>query len=133
VELASLTEDDFIRIMTEPENALTRQYQALVGAENVELSFTDGAIRTIARVAAQANDRVENIGARRLQTVMATLMEEILFDLPKGPAGPEVGRTVARSDGRSESPPEPLVIDEALVQERLGKVLGDDDLRRYIL
>jgi ATP-dependent HslUV protease ATP-binding subunit HslU len=133
VELASLTEEDFIRIMTEPENALTRQYHALVAAENVDLSFTEGAIRTIARMAAQANDRVENIGARRLQTVMATLMEEILFDLPKGTGGEGDGRTVGRSVGRSESPPESLVVDEALVQERLGKVLGDDDLRRYIL
>ncbi|HEX9165363.1 MAG TPA: AAA family ATPase, partial [Gemmatimonadales bacterium] len=126
VELASLTEDDFIRIMTEPENALTRQYHALVGAENVDLTFTDGAIRAIARVAAQANDRVENIGARRLQTVMATLMEEILFDLPEGQTG-------GRADGRTGGELKRLVVDEALVQERLGKVVSDDDLRRYIL
>jgi ATP-dependent HslUV protease ATP-binding subunit HslU len=124
VELTSLTEDDFIRIMTEPENALTRQYQALVGAENVDLTFTEGAVRAIARIAAQANERIENIGARRLQTVMATLMEEILFDLPAG-----VGE--GRKGG--EAPRRPMVIDEDLVHERLGRVVADDDLRRYIL
>src|SRR5262249_31077714 len=72
VELTPLTEADFVRIMQEPENALTKQYQALVGAEGASLEFTDDGIREIARVAAQANERMENIGARRLHTVMST-------------------------------------------------------------
>ncbi|HKP28261.1 MAG TPA: ATP-dependent protease ATPase subunit HslU [Gemmatimonadales bacterium] len=114
VELSPLNEADFVRIMTEPENALTRQYRALVGAEQVELEFSDDAIHAIARIAAETNSRVENIGARRLQTVMATLMEDLLFDLPKE----GLGR---------------VVIDAKIVEEKLGKVAGDDDLRRYIL
>lgn len=115
VELLPLTEADFIRIMVEPENAITKQYQALVAAEGVELQFDDEAIRAIARLAAKANERVENIGARRLQTVMSTLMEEVLFDLPNAAA------------------PRQLRIDAATVEERVGKALEDDDLRRYIL
>src|SRR5213075_1360028 len=78
VELQPLTEQDFIRIMTEPENALTKQYQALVAAEGVELEFTADGIAEVARVAFMANDRMENIGARRLHTVMSALMEEVL-------------------------------------------------------
>ncbi len=114
VELSPLSEADFVRIMTEPENALTRQYRALVGAEQVELEFTEDAIHAIARIAAETNARIENIGARRLQTVMATLMEDLLFDLPRpGPAR--------------------VVVDGAMVQEKVGRVAGDDDLRRYIL
>ena len=114
VELTPLTEADFIRILTEPENALTRQYQALVAAEGVALSFADDAITEIARLAQQANDRMENIGARRLHTVMSTVMEDILFELPE------------RADKE-------IRIDGAMVRERLAKVIGDDDLRRYIL
>ena len=115
VELQPLTEADFIRIMVEPENAITKQYQALVAAEGVELQFDDDAIKAIARLAAKANERVENIGARRLQTVMSTLMEEVLFDLP------------------NEAAPRHIRIDAATVEERVGKALEDDDLRRYIL
>src|SRR5574338_714874 len=85
VELTPLTEADFIRIMTEPENALTRQYQALVAAEGAELEFTPDGIAEVARVAWLANDRMENIGARRLHTVMASLMEDVLFELPNYP------------------------------------------------
>jgi ATP-dependent HslUV protease ATP-binding subunit HslU len=114
VELQSLTEDDFVRIMTEPENALTKQYAALVGAEGVELEFTADAVREISRVACLANDRMENIGARRLHTVMATLMEDLLFQLPEG------AKERMRFDG-------------AMVRERLASVVEDDDLRRYIL
>ena len=114
VELQPLTEQDFIRIMTEPENALTKQYQALVAAENVELEFTADAVAEVARMAWVANDRMENIGARRLHTVMATLMDELLFDLPK--------------DGIKR-----VTIDAAAVKERLAAVMEDDDLRRYIL
>ena len=83
MELQPLTEQDFVRIMTEPENALTKQYQALVAAEGAELEFTAEGIAEVARVAFMANDRMENIGARRLHTVMAALMEEVLFELPE--------------------------------------------------
>ena len=114
VELTPLTEADFIRIMTEPENALTRQYAALVAAEGAELRFTPDAIAEIARVAFVANDRMENIGARRLHTVMSTLMDEVLFELP----------------GLSEKE---IVFNAERVRERLAKVIGNDDLRRYIL
>jgi len=114
VELTPLTEKDFVRIMTEPENALTKQYQALVAAEGAELRFTPDGVAEIARVAAVANDRLENIGARRLHTVMATLMEDLLFSLP--------------DDG-----PRAYVYDGPTVRDRLSAVLADDDLRRYIL
>ncbi len=85
VELKPLTEQDFVRIMTEPENALTRQYPALVAAEGATLEFTADGIAEVARVAFMANDRMENIGARRLHTVMATLLEDVLFELPEHP------------------------------------------------
>ena len=114
VELQSLTEDDFIRIMTEPENSLTKQYAALVAAEGVELTFADDAVREIARVAGLANDRMENIGARRLHTVMATLMEDLLFQLP-------------------EFSDKQVSYDADTVRDRLAAVVEDDDLRRYIL
>ena len=114
VELTPLTEDDFVRILTEPENALVRQYQALVAAEGFSLEVTPAAIAEIARIAFMANDRMENIGARRLHTVMATLMEDLLFDLP-------------------EWKDKAIVFDAPQVQERLARVVNDDDLRRYIL
>jgi len=114
VELLPLTEQDFIRIMTEPENALTKQYQALVAAEGAELSFTTEGIAEVARVAFMANDRMENIGARRLHTVMSALMEEVLFELP-------------------DYPEKKIVFDGETVRERLAKIINDDDLRRYIL
>src|ERR1700680_5016546 len=83
VELQSLTEADFVRIMTEPENALTKQYSALVQAEGASLEFTSDGVAEIARIAAHLRDRVENIGARRLHTVMTTLLEDVLFGLPE--------------------------------------------------
>jgi ATP-dependent HslUV protease ATP-binding subunit HslU len=114
VELTSLTEQDFVRIMTEPENALTKQYQALVTAEGAELEFTPDGIAEVARVAFMANDRMENIGARRLHTVMAALMEDVLFELP-------------------DYPEKRIVFDGPNVRERLARIISDDDLRRYIL
>jgi ATP-dependent HslUV protease ATP-binding subunit HslU len=114
VELLPLTEDDFIRIMTEPENALTKQYQALVAAEGATLEFTTDGIAEIARVAFMANDRMENIGARRLHTVMSALMEEVLFELP-------------------DYPEKRIAFDADGVRERLSRIVNDDDLRRYIL
>jgi ATP-dependent HslUV protease ATP-binding subunit HslU len=100
--------------MTEPENALTKQYAALVEAEGATLEFTSDAIGEIARVAGVANDRMENIGARRLHTVLSALMDQVLFELPGWPE-------------------KKIVFDAARVKERLAKVVGDDDLRKYIL
>ncbi len=114
VELQSLTEADFVRIMTEPENALTKQYSALVAAEGATLEFTADGVAEIARIAAHVNDRMENIGARRLHTVMTTLLEDVLFGLP------DSGMTTVR-------------VDQALVRSRLEKIAEDEDLRRYIL
>jgi ATP-dependent HslUV protease ATP-binding subunit HslU len=114
VELTRLTEDDFVRIMTEPENALTKQYAALVGAEGASLEITPDGVREIARIAALVNDRMENIGARRLHTVMTTLLEEALFELPdRGTA--------------------PIVMDARDVRDRLKAIAEDEDLRRFIL
>ncbi len=114
VELKPLTEEDFVRIMTEPENALTKQYAALVEAEGAQLTFTAEGIAEVARIAAQVNDRMENIGARRLHTVMTTLLEELLYELPdRGTA--------------------PVTIDAPHVRDRLKSVVEDEDLRRYIL
>jgi ATP-dependent HslUV protease ATP-binding subunit HslU len=114
VELTPLNEADFVRIMTEPESSLTRQYKALVAAEGAEVEFTEDGIAEIARVAWLANDRMENIGARRLHTVMSTLMDELLFELPGYPE-------------------KRVVFDRAAVRRRLEKIIDDDDLRRYIL
>ena len=114
VELQPLTEADFVRIMTEPENALTKQYAALCAAEGATLEFTGDGVKEIARIAAKANERMENIGARRLHTVMTTLLEDVMFDLP-------------------ELPNKRLVFDAPQVRDRLAKIVDDEDLRRYIL
>src|SRR5437667_3876457 len=114
VELDPLTETDFVRIMTEPENALTKQYAALCAAEGATLEFTHDGIKEIARIAAKANERMENIGARRLHTVMTTLLEDVLFDLP-------------------ELAEKRIKFDADKVRDRLGKIVDDEDLRRYIL
>ncbi len=114
VELAPLTEADFIRIMTEPENALTKQYAALCQVEGATLTFTTDGVAEIARIAAKVNDRMENIGARRLHTVMSTLLENILFELP-------------------DYPTKQIVFDAQAVRTRLEKIVDDEDLRRYIL
>jgi ATP-dependent HslUV protease ATP-binding subunit HslU len=114
VELAALTEADFVRILAEPRNALIRQYAALLAAENCRLEFEPEAIQEIARVAATVNARTEDIGARRLHTVMTTLLDEVLFDLP------EAGGSEVR-------------IDAAFVRGRLEHILRDEDLSRYIL
>jgi ATP-dependent HslUV protease ATP-binding subunit HslU len=119
VELKPLTEADFVRIMTEPENALTKQYSALVEAESAKLTFTDDGIREIAKIAAVVNDRMENIGARRLHTVMTTLLEDTLFELPDGKEKTGNGRAI--------------VMDGKAVQDRLKAIVEDEDLRRYIL
>ncbi|HXT18488.1 MAG TPA: ATP-dependent protease ATPase subunit HslU [Gemmatimonadaceae bacterium] len=114
VELKALTEQDFIRIMTEPENALTKQYAALVEADGAKLEFGADGIAEIARIAAMVNERMENIGARRLHTVMTTLLEDVLFDLP---------------DRGSEK----ISVNADVVRDRLKSIVEDEDLRKYIL
>jgi ATP-dependent HslUV protease ATP-binding subunit HslU len=117
VELKPLTEADFVRIMTEPENALTKQYTALVEAEGAKLTFSEDGVREIAKIAALVNDRMENIGARRLHTVMTTLLEDTLFELPDG----------------KDANGKPITMDGKAVQDRLKAIVEDEDLRRYIL
>jgi ATP-dependent HslUV protease ATP-binding subunit HslU len=114
VELDSLTKDDFVRILTEPKNALTRQYAALMEAEGIRLSFTAAAVDAIAQYAAEANRRAENIGARRLHTVMEALLEDLSFTAPE----------------RTERE---IAIDAADVRAVLDPVLANEDLARYIL
>jgi ATP-dependent HslUV protease ATP-binding subunit HslU len=114
VELASLGRDDFVRILTEPKNALTRQYAALLATEGVELEWKEDGIRAIAEIAASVNERTEDIGARRLHTVLEKLLEELSFDAP------DLGGTR-------------LVVDEARVREKLAPLVADEDLSRFIL
>ena len=114
VELKSLTAKDFERILTEPQNALTLQYRAMLETEGVKLQFTDDGIREVARIAAQVNDLMENIGARRLHTVMTRLLDDILFDVPDTQSGE-------------------VVIDARDVAGRLEGIVEDQDLRKYIL
>ncbi len=114
VELTSLGEDDFVRILTEPENALLKQYKALLETEGIGITYTDDAVREIASIATTVNDRMENIGARRLHTVMERVFDEISFDAP---------------DMASKK----VVIDKKYVSDRLSDILKDEDLSRYIL
>ncbi|WP_343608732.1 ATP-dependent protease ATPase subunit HslU [Novosphingobium sp.] len=114
VELKALSEDDFVRILSETRANLVAQYRALMGTEQVSLDFTPEAVRAIARIAAQVNEAVENIGARRLQTVMEKLLEELSFEA---------------EDRRGET----IVIDEAYVSEKLEGLARDTDLSKYIL
>ena len=116
VELDSLTANDFYRILTEPENALIKQYQALLRSDNVLLTFTDGAIRQIADSADKVNNKTENIGARRLHTIMSTLLEDILFDDP-----PKNGNL------------NKVRITKEKVRKELEDIITDEDLSRYIL
>ena len=114
VELQALSEDDFVRILSETRANLVEQYCALLGTEQVSLTITPEAVRAIARIAAQVNESVENIGARRLQTVMEKLLEELSFEA---------------EDRHGQS----VVVDEAYVQERLDGLARDSDLSKYIL
>lgn len=116
VELSGLTKEDFIRILKEPKNALTKQYVALFDAEGVEIVFTDGAIDAIAEAAFTINAEIENIGARRLQTVVSRLLNEYLFDVPDKI---QAGRK--------------LEISSEMVSEKLSGLLKNKDLREYIL
>ena len=115
VELKALTRDDFVRILTEPEASLIKQYKALLATEEVDLDFTEGSIGAIADLAADINRAVENIGARRLQTVMERLLEDISFTAPDQPPGTHI-----------EITPE-------MVQERVGELAKKADLAKFIL
>lgn len=115
VELNTLTEEDFVKILTLPQNALIKQYTALMATEDITLIFTEGAIHSIARTATQVNDQIENIGARRLHTIMTTLLEDILFEAPDKFQG------------------ETLTITKEMVQERMETIVKDRDLSKYIL
>ena len=103
-----------MRILTEPKHALTKQYAALCAADGATLEFTADGVKEIARIAAKVNERMENIGARRLHTVLTTLLEEVLFELP-------------------DYPVKHVVFDGPAVRERLLRIVEDEDLRRYIL
>jgi ATP-dependent HslUV protease ATP-binding subunit HslU len=116
VELENLTKDDFVRILKEPRNALTRQYHALFEAENVEVTFEDPAIEEIAQIAFQINSEMENIGARRLHTVMSKLLNEFLFDVPD--------KVQAESK---------ILVTKAMVKEKLDSFIKNRDLSEYIL
>ena len=114
VELEPLTPDDFVRILTEPRNALTAQYAALLATEGVTIEWTDEAVREVARIAADVNTRTANIGARRLHTVLERLLDDLLYNAP------DIGRQT-------------IPITRAYVLERLGALAADDDLARFIL
>jgi ATP-dependent HslUV protease ATP-binding subunit HslU len=114
VELNPLTQEDFVRILTEPENALVTQYKALLDTENIELIFDTEAIEEIAKISFEVNERTENIGARRLHTVMEKLVEEVSFEAP-------------------DVAPKQIIITAEYVQERLKHIVKDVDLSRFIL
>ncbi|WDT82591.1 MAG: ATP-dependent protease ATPase subunit HslU [Candidatus Manganitrophus sp.] len=114
VELTSLGKDDFVRILTEPQNALTRQYVALMGTEGIHLEFTRDGIEEIAATAVSVNERAENIGARRLFTIMERLLDQVSFEAP-------------------EMTEKKVIIDAKMVREKMQDIVKDEDLSRYIL
>jgi ATP-dependent HslUV protease ATP-binding subunit HslU len=116
VELDNLTKEDFLRILTEPKNALTKQYEALIEAEDVEITFEEDALEEIAEMAFQINEEVENIGARRLHTVMSKLLNDILFDIPD-----------------TIGPNAKILINKEMVEDKIQGLVKDKDLSRYIL
>lgn len=116
VELTNLTKDDFYQILKTPKNALTKQYEALLDSEGVELSFNDDALDKLAEIAFEVNANIENIGARRLHTVMSHLLNEIMFDIPE-----KIG------------PNTKLVVTKELVSERLSSLIKNQDLSQFIL
>jgi len=114
VELTPLAADEFVRILTEPTNALTRQYAALLATEGITIEWTDGAIRELAKIAADVNQRTHDIGARRLHTVLERLLDDLLYNAP------DIGKQT-------------IPITPEYVRERLGALVADEDLTRYIL
>ncbi|MCL6098580.1 MAG: AAA family ATPase, partial [Bacteroidetes bacterium] len=115
VELKSLTEDDFVKILTLPQNALLKQYSALLQTEGVKITFRDSAIKEVAKIAAEVNEQVENIGARRLHTILTTLLEDILFEVP------------------DKMPTADIDITGEMVNQKLDKIVKNRDLSKYIL
>jgi len=113
-ELSSLTQEDFIKILKNPKNALLKQYKALLETEGIEITFEDDAVDEIALLATKANERMENIGARRLHTILSTLLEDILFNVP---------------DEMNEN----ITITQKMVQDKLNNIIQDKDLSKYIL
>ena len=114
VELSDLTNQDFIRILTEPKSSLTKQYKALMETENVALTFTPDAVEAIASYAYQVNQSTQNIGARRLYTIMERLLEELSFEAPDMSTGA-------------------VTVNAAYVSEKLNEIAEDEDLSKYIL
>ncbi|MEQ8203829.1 MAG: ATP-dependent protease ATPase subunit HslU, partial [Smithellaceae bacterium] len=114
VELDSLGKEEFIRILTEPKNALVKQYIEMMATEGIKLTFTDEAVAEIAEVATQVNEKTENIGARRLYTIMETLLDDICFEAP-------------------DLQEKEITIDEKYVEDKLDEIVEDEDLSRYIL
>lgn len=114
VELESLNEDDFKKILKEPENSLIKQYTALIGTEKVQLVFTEKAIARLANLASETNKNVENIGARRLHTIMEKLLEDLSF-------------------AASDMQPQKIVIDETYVDKHVGDIIKGQDLSKFIL
>ena len=114
VELQPLVKDDFVRILTEPKGALTKQYEALLGTEGVQLKFDSSAVDSLAEFAFQVNQTTQNIGARRLYTIMERLLEELSFEAPD------------MKQGR-------VAINAAYVKQRLAELTQDEDLSKFIL
>jgi len=114
VELKSLSVEDFIRILKEPKNALAKQYTALLETEGIKLVFTDDALEEVAKFAARVNESSENIGARRLHTIMEKLLEEVSFE------GPDLKKKTVK-------------VDANYVRKQLAEIVKDQDLSRYIL
>jgi ATP-dependent HslUV protease ATP-binding subunit HslU len=114
VELDDLTAEDFVKILTEPDNALVKQYIALLGTENISVTFTKEAIEKIAEIAFEVNSETDNIGARRLHTILEKLLEDLLFESPDMQMGE-------------------ITITESYVNEKLDHIVKDEDLSRYIL
>ena len=114
VELQPLTKQDFVRILKEPDNSLIKQYVALMKTENVELQFTDDGIEELAEISSQINSTIENIGARRLHTILEKVLEEISFSAP-------------------DKSGEKIVVDKSFVQKNLGDIIKDKDLSKFIL
>jgi len=114
VELQPLTKDDFVKILTQPKNALIKQYKALMATEGVDIEFTDDAIEAIAEIAEQVNEKTENIGARRLHTILERIMEDYSFEAP---------------DLKGQH----IIIDEKVIRSKLGDIIQSEDLTRYIL
>ena len=114
VEMNKLSMNDFVKILKHPESSLIKQYMALLGAENVTLKFNTDAIRAIAKIAVEVNQKMENIGARRLHTVMTTLLDEYMFE---------------ESSGRKKT----ITITKKMVEKKLQDIVEDQDLSKYIL